>query len=162
MPSSGVERCASVIGKASRTTRAWLTSTRRPGAPPSANIARIQKPQDQPDRDDNDRASENIIGNVADRVKAKRPDAIDEVPEPLKNIDRPDVEPHQESADDQGDEQEPHEDSGRRATEEARERRVGMLPSRRARRALAPMRRLGRAGIIDHKIILANRVEDIA
>src|SRR5580700_364549 len=103
MPSNGVDKWASVIGSASRTTRAWLTRGgftvmfALPGtAPPpnSAWVAHIHKPQHQPNRNDDRGPREDIIGDHTDRVETEPPNAVDEVGDPAKNVQGPDVEPH--------------------------------------------------------------------
>src|SRR5580704_3732592 len=103
MPSNGVDKWASVIGSASRTTRAWLTlggftvMFALPGtAPPpnSAWVAHIHKPQHQPNRNDDRGSGEDIIGDHTDRVETEVPDSINELLQAKKYIPWPDVEPH--------------------------------------------------------------------
>src|SRR5438105_9015747 len=87
-PSKGDVRWASVIGSASRTTRAWLTrggfttafallGTARPLG--SAGVAHIHEPQHQPDGDDDCGACDDIIGDLADRIEPQVPDSINEL-----------------------------------------------------------------------------------
>jgi hypothetical protein len=83
----------------------------------SAGVAHIHEPQHQPNGNDDRGPRENVISNLTDRIKAKAPDAIDDVFDPAKYIHRPDVEPHQKSADDQGHEDKPQEDAAGRAAQ---------------------------------------------
>src|ERR1700730_6676870 len=134
MPSNGVDKWASVIGSASRTTRAWLTrggftlvffglaDTAQP--PGSAGVAQIHEPQHQPDRNDDRGSREDIIGDLADRIEPEVPNSINELFQSTKDVPGPDVEPHQESADDQGDKKKAQEDAAGRAAQKTVERRL--------------------------------------
>src|SRR5579885_2690532 len=62
--------------------------------------AHIQKPQNQPDRDDDRRARQDVIGNLADGTKAHRPDSVGEIFDRAVDIPRPDIEPHAQGAGD--------------------------------------------------------------
>lgn len=92
--------------------------------------AHIQKPQNQPDRDDDRRARQDVIGNLADGTKAHRPDSVGEIFDRAVDIPRPDIEPHEKGAGDQRYEQKAQEDRSRRAAEETDK---GRLSRRRAR-----------------------------
>ena len=62
---------------------AWVVEgTARRSA--SARVAHIHEPQHQPDRNDDRGAREDIIGDLADRIEAEAPDAINELVIPRK------------------------------------------------------------------------------
>src|SRR5262249_48566204 len=103
-PRSGVDKFASVMGRASRATLAWLTrggftmacvSEEVSG---SAAIAHIHEPQHQPYGHDDHGAGKNIICDFANCSETEAPYAVDDFQNPAKYVLWLYVEPHEECA----------------------------------------------------------------
>src|SRR5262249_33301881 len=130
IPSSGVVRLASIAGPAIWKTRAWVMSngpgevvsmvaaaTTLPPAPGSPPARSVDHPHDDPDRDDDYRAEQEIAPDPADGVEAHVPDAADEPLQAVEDVERVETQRRQHHADQDRDQDQLDDDRKRGSAE---------------------------------------------
>src|SRR5262249_44244035 len=132
MPSSGVVRLASIAGPAMAKTRALVTGKRGGGEDLNNSLSSAalhqpgcaQQPRDQPDRDDDGGAQQEVAPQPAYRIEAHLPYPLEQRAQALDDV--PGVEPQylQDHADQDRQQHEAENHRQRRAAEETADRVV--------------------------------------
>src|SRR5690606_22670979 len=109
---------AIIAGPAMEKTRAVLISTgyvKVRGALLPAR--RVDEAHDQPDRNDDDRAEQEIAPQPAHSIEAHVPDIADQPPQAMNDVERVEAERRQDDADQDRYQDQAHQDAERRAAE---------------------------------------------